>query len=158
MIFAPFTRVDHHLQSVFFRVAFLLNEMTKSYEWLCRTFRSWGEWWLTNRFEICKSWIPAFFMDVPLVEVLRTTSRSESSNSFFNRFILRKLSFIEFWLRFDMTLELNVDYIREHGTTLLSTPWSMDKQGSIVYTYEVFKNFNAEVIAARNHCSIVVIT
>jgi hypothetical protein len=97
-------------------------------------------------------------MDVPLVEVLRTTSRSESSNSFFNRFILRKLSFIEFWLRFDMTLELNVDYIREHGTTLLSTPWSMDKQGSIVYTHEVFKNFNAEVIAARNHCSIVVIT
>jgi hypothetical protein len=49
--------------------------------------------WLAKRFEIRKSWILAFFMNVPLVGVLRTTSRYESSNSFFNRFIRRKLSF-----------------------------------------------------------------
>jgi hypothetical protein len=60
--------------------------------------------WLANRFEICKSWIPAFFMDVPLAGVLRTTSRYESPNSFFSRFIHRKLTFVEFWLRFDTTL------------------------------------------------------
>jgi hypothetical protein len=52
--------------------------------------------WMGNRFEICKSWILAYFMDVPLAGVLRTTSRFESSNSFFNRFIHRKLSFVEF--------------------------------------------------------------
>jgi hypothetical protein len=38
MVFAPFTGVNHHLQSVFFGAAFLLNERTKSYEWLFRTF------------------------------------------------------------------------------------------------------------------------
>jgi hypothetical protein len=88
---------------------------------------------LANRFEIHKSWIPAFFMDVPLAGVLRTTSRSESSNSFFNRFIHHKLYFVEFWLRFDTALEcqrqeeLKADYISEHGTPLLSTPWSVEK-------------------------------
>ena len=31
MIFAPFTGVNHHLQSVFFGAAFLLNEKKESY-------------------------------------------------------------------------------------------------------------------------------
>jgi hypothetical protein len=119
--------------------------------------------WLDNRFEIRKSWILVFFMDVPLIGVIRTTSRSKRSNSFFNRFIHHKLSFVEFWLRFDTALEcqrqeeLKAYYISEHGSPLLST-WSVEKQGSIVYTHEVFKNFNAEVVAARDHCSIVGIT
>jgi hypothetical protein len=41
---------------------------------------------------------------------------------------------------------------------MLSTPWSMEKQDSIIYTHEVLKNFKAEVVAARDHCSIVDIT
>jgi hypothetical protein len=61
--------------------------------------------WLAYRYRIRDSWIQAFFMDISLAGVLRTTLRSESSNSFFNRFIHRKLCFIEFWLRFDTTLE-----------------------------------------------------
>ncbi|XP_010227160.1 protein FAR1-RELATED SEQUENCE 5-like [Brachypodium distachyon] len=38
MIFAPFTGVNHHLQSVFFGAAFLLNEKAESYVWLFKTF------------------------------------------------------------------------------------------------------------------------
>jgi hypothetical protein len=61
--------------------------------------------WLANRYQIREPWIPAFFMDIPLAGVLRTTSRSKSSNSFFNLFIHRTLCFVEFWLRFDTSLE-----------------------------------------------------
>jgi hypothetical protein len=99
-----------------------------------------GNQWLANRYQIRKSWIPAYFMDVPLAGLLRTTSRSESVNSFFNRFIHRKLSFVEFWLRFDMALEcqrheeLKADHTSIHSTCLLSTPWLIEKQGSILYT------------------------
>jgi transposase-like protein len=64
-----------------------------------------GNEWLANRYHIHKSWIPIYFMDIPLVGVLRTTSISESSNSFFNQFIHRKLSFDDFLLRFDTSLE-----------------------------------------------------
>jgi hypothetical protein len=46
-----------------------------------------GNEWLANRYHIRKSWIPVYFMDIPLAGVLRITSRSKSSNSFFNRFI-----------------------------------------------------------------------
>jgi hypothetical protein len=191
MKFVPFTGVNHHMQSVFFGTAFIVNEKIASYEWLLQTFLSaiggkaprlivtaedasmksairsifpdtihrfcmwhvmekmsekvgfptntsdqfwcdlnkcvWGSetpdefemsWnaiitnfglqgneWLANRYQICESWIPAYFMDIPLAGLLGASSRSESSNSFFNHFIHRKLSFVEFWLRFYTALE-----------------------------------------------------
>jgi hypothetical protein len=173
MIFAPFTCVNHHMQSVFFGGAFIVNEKIESYEWLFQTFLLamdgkapqliitdedasmksairivfpntthrfcmwhimekmsekvghptnnnkdfwndlngcvWGSetpeefenrWnaimivyslerneWLAHKYQIRESWIPAYFMDIPLEGVIRTTPRSESSNSFFNCFI-----------------------------------------------------------------------
>jgi hypothetical protein len=116
---------------------------------------------LANRYEIHSSWIPAYFTDIPLVGLLRTTSISESSNLFFNCFIHQKLSFVEFWLRFDITLEcqrreeLKVDMISIHSTSLLSTPWPMTKQISILYTHHVFRIFQKEVVAARDYCFVV---
>lgn len=120
--------------------------------------------WMANRYEIRESWIPAYFRHIPLAGLLRTTSRSESANSFFNRFIHRKLSFVEFWLRFDTALEcqrheeLKEDHMSLHTSPLLSTPWLVERQGSILYTRNVFKNFQKEVQAARDHCSIINIT
>lgn len=40
MKFVPFTGVNHHMQSVFFGAAFIVNEKIESYEWLFRTFLS----------------------------------------------------------------------------------------------------------------------
>jgi hypothetical protein len=117
--------------------------------------------WLSNRYQIRESWIPAFFMDIPLAGLLRTTSRSESANSFFSRFIHRKLCFVEFWLRFDTALEcqqheeLKADHVSIHTTPLLRTPWAVEKQGSILYTHNMFYIFQQEVIAARDHCSVL---
>lgn len=37
--------------------------------------------WFVGRFNIRSSWVPAYFRDIPLSGLLRTTSRSESSNS-----------------------------------------------------------------------------
>jgi hypothetical protein len=83
-------------------------------------------------------------MDIPLAGVLSTTSRSESANSFFNHFIHQKLSFVEFWLRFDTTLEyqreekLKTDNRSIHTNPKLMTLWPMEKQCGIIYTHEVF--------------------
>ena len=38
MKFVPFTRVNHHLQSVFLGAAFMDNEKIESFEWLLKTF------------------------------------------------------------------------------------------------------------------------
>jgi len=66
---------------------------------------------------------------------------------FFNRFIHRKLTFVEFWLRFDTALEcqrqeeLKADNASLHTTPKLITPWAMEKQCSVIYTHEVFSKF-----------------
>ena len=86
-----------------------------------------------TRFAIRESWIPVYFMDIPLAEMLRTTSRSESANSFFNNFIHRKLSFVEFWLRFDTSLEcqrqeeIKADNESLHTKPKLMTPCATEK-------------------------------
>jgi hypothetical protein len=103
--------------------------------------------WLTYRYHIRESWILAFFIDISLAGVLRTTLRSKSLNSFFNRFIHWKLCFVEFWLRFDTTLEvqrheeLKADNISLHSTLVLRTPWAVEKQASLSHTQKVFNIF-----------------
>lgn len=120
--------------------------------------------WFTTRFSLRESWIPAYFMDISLAGILRTTSRSESANSFFNRFIHRKVTLVEFWLRFDTALEcqrqeeLIADNSSIHRTPQLLTPWAIEKQGSDVFTYEVFEKFQQQIIAARDHCCAQSIT
>ena len=61
--------------------------------------------WFARRYEIRDSWIPAYFRGVFLGETLRTTSRSESANSFFNHFIGYKHALVEFWIRIGTALE-----------------------------------------------------
>lgn len=245
-IFAPFTGINHHMQSVFLGGGFLLNETTEDYLWLfdiflkcmdgvapsviitdeCGSMRNaikallphtthrlcmwhimkkvpekvslelrsdelfykrldscvWNSetptefeesWkslisdfglqeneWFAKCYLIRGSWVPAYFMDIALAGILRTTSRSESENSFFKNFIRRKLAFVEFWLRFDTALkcqrqeELIADHTSVHTTPRLQTCWEVERQGSILFTHEVFALFQSEVLAAREHCDV----
>jgi hypothetical protein len=114
--------------------------------------------WLQGRYLIRKSWISAYFRDIWLGGILQTTSRSESANSFFNRFIGRKLAFVEFWIRFDIALkcqrqeELVDDNTSLHRNPSLITSWEIEKHGGLVFTHEVLKKIQEEVLAAREHC------
>ncbi|XP_074293527.1 protein FAR1-RELATED SEQUENCE 9-like [Silene latifolia] len=45
-----------------------------------------GNSWLSTMFRKRRKWIPAYFRDVPMGCLLRTTQRSESQNNFFKRF------------------------------------------------------------------------
>jgi hypothetical protein len=50
-------------------------------------------------------WIPAYFKDTFMARIMRTTSRSESENSFFGNYLNKNLTLVEFWMRFDSALE-----------------------------------------------------
>ena len=136
------------------------DEFESQWNYIMTKYALTGNEWFSTKFAIRQSWIPAYFMDIPLAGILRTTLRSESANSFFNRFIQRKLTFVEFWLRFDTALdcqrqeELKADNASLHNTPKLMTPWAMEKQCSVIYTQEVFKNFQEQIVAARDHCIV----
>ena len=180
--FAPFTGVNHHMQSVFFGAGFLLHETEESYIWLFRSFLRamcgiaprviitdecvrmknaiekilpntthrlcmwhimekvpgkvrpelrndlvfydrlkhcvWNSetpakfedrWqsfiiefqledyeWFAKRYKLRATWIPAYFMDIHLASLLRTTSISESANSFLNVSFVASLPLLSF--------------------------------------------------------------
>ncbi|XP_074287945.1 protein FAR1-RELATED SEQUENCE 5-like [Silene latifolia] len=61
--------------------------------------------WLKYVFAIRQKWIPAYFRDLPLGCLLRTTQRSESSNSYFKRFESHFGTLVEFWMRYNSAIE-----------------------------------------------------
>ncbi|XP_021751579.1 protein FAR1-RELATED SEQUENCE 5-like [Chenopodium quinoa] len=57
--------------------------------------------WLGYMYKIRDKWIPAYFRDVFLGGIMRTTLRSESENNFFCSFINPHVSLVEFYLRYE---------------------------------------------------------
>lgn len=122
-------------------------EFEESWKSLISDFGLQDNTWFAKCYLIRGSWVPAYFMHIPLAGILRTTSRSESENSFFKNFIRRKLAFVEFWLRFNTALktqrqeELIADHTSLHTTPRLLTCWEVERQGSKIFTHEVFALF-----------------
>ncbi|XP_074299338.1 protein FAR1-RELATED SEQUENCE 5-like [Silene latifolia] len=52
-----------------------------------------------------EQWIPAYFKDVSMSGLMRVTSRSESENSFFDRFLTPHLTHVEFCVCYESALE-----------------------------------------------------
>ncbi|XP_074315278.1 protein FAR1-RELATED SEQUENCE 5-like [Silene latifolia] len=52
-----------------------------------------------------EQWIPAYFKDISMSGLMRVTSRSESENSFFDRFLTPHLTLVEFWVCYESALE-----------------------------------------------------
>ncbi|XP_047048722.1 protein FAR-RED IMPAIRED RESPONSE 1-like [Lolium rigidum] len=116
--------------------------------------------WLAAKYEIRQSWIPAYFRGVFLSGLLRTTSRSESENAFFGHFIHRRLSLLEFWIRYETAIEeqrqkeLEHDNASLHTLPVLVTTWSIENHAREVYTHTVFMLFQAQVVAAMEKCDV----
>lgn len=56
-------------------------------------------------YEIPSSWILAYFNDDPMSELLRTTSRSESSNFYFNHFVQKDDTLSKFYICYGSAIE-----------------------------------------------------
>ncbi|KAK3161035.1 hypothetical protein QOZ80_1BG0070800 [Eleusine coracana subsp. coracana] len=116
--------------------------------------------WLSDKYEMRESWIPAYFVDFSLGGILRTTSRSESENAFFRHFLNRRLRLLEFWIRYETALEeqrqleLLNDNASLHSDPQLVTPWRIESHARDVYTHTIFTIFQDEVISARDKCDI----
>lgn len=61
--------------------------------------------WLNLMFEMRAMWIPAYFRDVFMGGIMRTTSRSESENNFFTSVVNPHVSLVEFFMRYETALD-----------------------------------------------------
>ncbi|KAL6132368.1 hypothetical protein ACLB2K_070739 [Fragaria x ananassa] len=135
-------------------------------------FKSWSEeqfekrWWkLIDEFNLrdieCiqslyrdrTHWVPTFMRDISFAG-LSPTSRSTSLNSSFDKYFQVETSVPEFMERYRVILEdryeeeAKANFDAWHETPELKSPSPFEKQLALVYTQEVFKNFQVEVLGA----------
>lgn len=110
--------------------------------------------WLLEMFSIRDTWIPAYFRDVNMAGFLRTTSRSESENSFFNQFLQPGDTLFECFNSFEsaMDKQRNNNAKLNHDSVIalpsLETPLDIEKDAAEVYTRAVFYDVQSEIKAA----------
>ncbi|KAK1359958.1 hypothetical protein POM88_044432 [Heracleum sosnowskyi] len=109
--------------------------------------------WLKEMFALRSYWIPAFFNDEPMVGLIRTTSRSESSNFFFNHFVQKGDTLSEFYLCFHSALEKqrNNNGLLNHKDDLMPIPKNkkkIEKDAAELYTKTMFYKIQEEITAS----------
>ncbi|XP_074376755.1 protein FAR1-RELATED SEQUENCE 1-like [Apium graveolens] len=95
--------------------------------------------WLNEIYAMRKSWIPAFFRDKPMGALLRTTSRSESTNFYFNHFVQKGDTLSEFYMCYESAIKKQNHESKKltNGDTCipkLVTEKNIEKHAAQVYT------------------------
>lgn len=119
-----------------------------------------GVKWFKDMYDIRESWIPGYFKDIFMGGLMRVTSRSESENSFFDRFVTSEVSLVEFWMCSVSAMDaqrhkqakLNSD--NKHSKPQRRTPLEIEFHASEVYTHSIFRDFQTELIAALFNCGM----
>ncbi|GJU38530.1 FAR1-related sequence 5-like protein [Tanacetum coccineum] len=132
------------------------------YRWgkLMEEFKLENHKWLTKMFNIRSTWIPAYFIDSPLCGLMRTTSRSESENSFFSHFTNSGSTLMNFMNCFETAMEKqrHVQERMDHKTIdivpKLKTLLKIEHHASNVYTRSLFELVQKEIFVGLFYCQI----
>ncbi|OMO78115.1 hypothetical protein COLO4_24837 [Corchorus olitorius] len=109
--------------------------------------------WIQSLYEDRKQWIPAFMKDISFAG-LSTALRSHSLSSSFDKYVHAETSLRDFIEQYKAILEdryeeeAKADFNAWHETPELKSPSPFEKQMSHVYTHEIFKKFQVEVLGA----------
>lgn len=116
-------------------------------------FNLCGDEWMKSLYEDRKLWAPTFVRDISFAG-LSSASRAESLNSFFDKYINGETSLRDFVKQYRVVLEdryeeqAKADFDAWHETPELKSPSPFEKQLSYIYTHEIFKKFQVEVLGA----------
>ncbi|XP_042023003.1 protein FAR1-RELATED SEQUENCE 5-like [Salvia splendens] len=117
--------------------------------------------WFGSMFEDREFWVPAYFRDFPMGSLLRTTSMSESENSFFKNYTKPHANLVQFINFFNCAVgdqrnaNSRLNYLDYSTISDLSTQLLSEKHASTIYTDSIFKHVQQEISMV---CEIVSIT
>ncbi|XP_074315217.1 protein FAR1-RELATED SEQUENCE 9-like [Silene latifolia] len=126
---------------------------------LIKEFHLEDNGWLTYMFNKRQRWIPAYYRDIPLGCLLRTTQRSESMNSFFKRFENPRGTLVEFWLRFQSAMDQqrytqkSLDRDSDLSLPVTKIMLHLEIHASTMYTHALFYKFQKQCVASLHSCS-----
>lgn len=115
--------------------------------------------WLNGLYEIRSQWIPAYFNDIPMAGLLRTTSRSESTNSFFQHFQNSGDTLVQFHYRYENAIEKQ-RYVNSKNNSdselipITQSPLKIEKDAAQLYTRHLYNFVRDEIQNALHFTKI----
>ncbi|XP_042009722.1 protein FAR1-RELATED SEQUENCE 4-like [Salvia splendens] len=114
--------------------------------------------WFTTMFTQREYWIPAYFRDFPMGSLLKTTSFSESENSFFKRYTKPHFNLADFVMHYNNALDAQrniserLDFSDATKVPILSTELLFEKHAADMYTDRIFQQVQDEIVEAHRRC------
>ncbi|XP_052627140.1 protein FAR1-RELATED SEQUENCE 5-like [Lactuca sativa] len=137
-----------------------VNDFEMRWDALMVKYKLQDNKWMKDMFDLRSSWIPTYFKDVPMSGLMRTTSRSESENSAFNRVSHHGYTLNNFMNAFESVMErqrnnqIKFDFDTSTITPIIKTPLEdMEKHASMVYTRTIFLMVQREILHSLVSCS-----
>lgn len=115
--------------------------------------------WLNDMFDIREDWIPAYFRQIQMSGLMKTTSRSESENYFFGQNSNWQSTLVHFFSRFETAIDKQrynqrlLDHSTRMTTPKLETRLPIEKHAAKIYTREVFLRIQQEILASLWTCT-----
>ncbi|XP_057793001.1 protein FAR1-RELATED SEQUENCE 5-like [Salvia miltiorrhiza] len=116
--------------------------------------------WFSDMFSLRKYWIPAFFRDLPMSGLFRTTSMSESENSFFHKFLNHNSNLASFYIHFESAMQAQRHSYKQlcmadqTTTPHIETHAPIEQHASRIYTKKIFLEVQVEIKEAFDRCRI----
>ncbi|TXG51157.1 hypothetical protein EZV62_023681 [Acer yangbiense] len=116
---------------------------------MVETFELHGENWIRDLFKDRKYWAPTYIRNTFFAR-MSTTSRSESINSFFDKYVNKTTSLKEFVKQYKVAAQDRAKAKKHadfnlHKKPTLRSPSLFEKQMSKIYTFDILKKFQVEV-------------
>ncbi|VFQ70585.1 unnamed protein product [Cuscuta campestris] len=129
------------------------DEFQKSWQNLVQNFELEENELIQSLYEDRMKWVPTFIRNAILAG-MSTSTRSESVNSFFDKYVHKKTSIQEFVKQYEAILqdryeeEAKADSDTWNKPPTLKSPSPFEKNVAGVYTNSVFKKFQIEVVGS----------
>ncbi|XP_057791308.1 protein FAR1-RELATED SEQUENCE 3-like [Salvia miltiorrhiza] len=117
--------------------------------------------WFIDMFALRANWVPAYFRDIKISGLFKTTSMSKSENSFFRRHLNQNADLVQLYMYYVGAMEAQcstydtITLADETGSLNLFTQFPIEHHASTVYTNKIFKeNVQVEIVSVAATCLI----
>nr|KAJ0196057.1 hypothetical protein LSAT_V11C700369100 [Lactuca sativa] len=118
------------------------DEFEKKWDLIINEFNLEDKRWFNDMFELRDEWIPAYFRDTRMSGLMKTTSRSERMNSFFNTYSQSRNLLLHFMMNYDTSIQKKKEIhnksliIKQRRRTLFYEVQKEIYKGSWYYQYQ----------------------
>ncbi|XP_042016230.1 protein FAR1-RELATED SEQUENCE 5-like [Salvia splendens] len=110
--------------------------------------------WFSSMFASRKFWVPVIFRDFSMSSLIKTTSLSESQNSFFKRYSKSRANLMLFYMNYNHALETQrsnnakLEYYDSTKVPILRIELETEKHASTIYSGSAYNAIQEEIVYA----------